>query len=434
MALGQITERWAALGKLEIGIRGWTSDPLARSEKKTVGATRMAVVSSLQTATAASRPRLLFVDNLRWSMIILVISMHAADTYSPLGNWYYVDRRPISEAALFTFAAWQMYLQSFFMGLLFFIAGFFVPASFDRKGPSQFLRERAFRLGLPVLFYMFILGPITEYFCSHSWNSTGPTSFANEWVKHILNREFLQENGPLWFCLALLVFSVVYVVFRALRSTTKDSNKVTQPPNARKLVGFALAMAAFTFVVRLAVPSGTSFLNMHLADFPQYVLLFAAGIVAARGQWLLKLSFQSGIRWLLIVLPVGFAAWLVILGAGGALKGNGAAYSGGWHWQSASMNLWESSTCVAMSYGLLVIFREKFNWQRRLAKFLSDNAFTVYVFHPPIVILAARNAAPLRLASDPKVPCPHLHCCCRILCIYAPPCFVEFLFFVQFSE
>ena len=202
-------------------------------------------------------------------------------------------------------------------------------------------------------------------------------------------------------CLALLIFSVVYVVFRALRSTTKDNNEDTQPPNTRKVVGFALAMAAFTFLVRLVLPSGTSFLNMHLADFPQYVLLFGAGIVAARGRWLMKLSFQSGIRWLMIVLPVGFAAWLVILGAGGALKGNGKAYSGGWHGQSASMNLWESFTCVAISYGLLVIFRQRFNSQGRLAKFLSDNAFSVYVFHPPIVILAARA---LHRFSWPAIP------------------------------
>ena len=39
--------------------------------------------------------RLAYVDNLRWLMVVLVISMHAADTYSPLGNWYYVERPPI---------------------------------------------------------------------------------------------------------------------------------------------------------------------------------------------------------------------------------------------------------------------------------------------------------------------------------------------------
>jgi hypothetical protein len=40
--------------------------------------------------------RLLFIDNIRWSIIILVLSMRASDTYSPFGNWYYTDRPPLS--------------------------------------------------------------------------------------------------------------------------------------------------------------------------------------------------------------------------------------------------------------------------------------------------------------------------------------------------
>ena len=343
-----------------------------------------------QKLSPERRPRLLFIDNLRWAMIVLVISMHAADTYSPLGNWYYVDRKPLSTASLLTFAAWQMYLQSFFMGLLFFIAGFFVPPSLDRKGPWRFVRDRACRLGLPVLFYMFVLGPVTEYFCAHSWNSTAPTSFVNEWVKHIRNGQFLQENGPLWFCLALLIFSLGYVAWRALRSGLDAGSGGSQTPNIVAPLGFALVMAVSTFAVRLIVPSGYSLLNMRLGDFPQYVLLFGAGVSAACGQWLEKLRLSSGVCWLVMVLPVGFAAWLDILRMGGAFTGNTEAYSGGRHWQAASINLWESFTCVAMCFGLLVIFREAFNGQGRVAKFLSDNAFSVYVFHPPIVIMAAR--------------------------------------------
>jgi fucose 4-O-acetylase-like acetyltransferase len=347
-------------------------------------------MKSQQPVVAAYRPRLLYIDNLRWTMIILVISMHAADTYSPLGNWYYVDRKPLSSAALLTFAAWQTYLQSFFMGLLFFIAGYFVPGSLDRKGAAKFVRDRAYRLGLPVLFYMFVLGPITEYYCAHSWNSTAPTSFTHEWIKHIRNGQFLQENGPLWFCLALLIFSLGYVVWRTLHPEGGGPKGMSQPPSAGGLAGFALAMAAFTFAVRLVFPSGTSFLNMHLGDFPQYILLFGAATLAARGGWVGKLSFSSGVRWMLVVLPIGFASWLAILRWGGALAGNGEAYSGGRHWQAASMNLWESFTCVALCHGLLVIFREAINAQGRLARFLSANAFSVYVFHPPFVIMGTR--------------------------------------------
>lgn len=343
--------------------------------------------TQLQNATTPGA-RLFFIDNLRWTMIILVISMHAADTYSPLGNWYFTDRTALSPPTLLFFAAWQMYLQSFFMGLLFFAAGFFVPPSFDRKGPVRFIRDRAFRLGLPVLFYMFVLGPLTEFYVAHSWTSTKPTSMANEWIKHIRNGEFLQENGPLWFCLALLVFSLAYVGLRARHAAVPVGDMESPPPATGKLIGFALVMAAVTFLVRAARPP--AFLNMHFGDFPQYILLFTAGILAARKGWLPKLRYSSGIRWLAAVLPIGFAAWLAILLAGGALEKNGHTHFGGWHWQAAAICLWESFTCVALCFGLLVIFRQRFNSQGRLAKFLSANAFSVYVFHPPIVIFAAR--------------------------------------------
>lgn len=112
-------------------------------------------------------------------------------------------------------------------------------------------------------------------------------------------------------------------------------------------------------------------------------------MLAARKGWLLKLSFSAGMRWLAVVLPAGLAAWLAILVAGGALEGDVRPYLGGWHWQSAAINLWESFTCVAVCFCLLVLFREKFDSQGRMAKFLSDNAFSVYVFHPPVIIFAA---------------------------------------------
>jgi hypothetical protein len=281
-----------------------------------------------------------------------------------------------------------MFLQSFFMGLLFFIAGFFVPPSFDKKGPRKFLRDRAFRLGLPVLFYMFVLGPVTEYFLAHSW-SAPHSSFAREWWRHIVDLEILSENGPLWFCLALLIFSAVYVLVRARRSNAKLIYS-SAPPGTARLILFCLAMAALTFLVRLLMPAGRSFLNMQLGDFPQYVLLFAAGIYAARAGWLLKLPFAAGIRWLMLALTVGVAAWLAIVITGGALQGNIKAYSGGWHWQSAAINTWEAFTGVGLCFGFLVLFREKFNFQGPLAKFLSANAFSAYVFHPPVVIAFAR--------------------------------------------
>src|SRR6185503_7615037 len=104
--------------------------------------------------------RLLYIDNLRWIMIMLVLSMHAAVTYSHLGSWYFMEDTKVSLPETFTFATYQVFLQSFFMGFLFFIAGYFVPRAYDTKGTVKFLKDRAFRLGLPLLFFVFLLQPV----------------------------------------------------------------------------------------------------------------------------------------------------------------------------------------------------------------------------------------------------------------------------------
>ena len=270
--------------------------------------------------------RLLFLDNLRWTVIVLVLSMHAADTYGPLGSWYFVDRQPLSAPTLLFFVAWQTYLQAFFMGLLFFIAGFFIPDSFDRKGLGRFLRDRAFRLGWPVLLYMFVIGPLTEYYAAHSWTSTTPTSFGREWLKHIRNGQFLQESGPLWFCLALLIFSVAYAAYRVLCGRTRIDRAHAHKADFRVLVSFALVMAAVTFLIRLAEPA--SFLNLPVKDFGQYIFLFSAGIFAAPRYSLIELPLRSGKSVFVTALTIGFGAWLLLLIAGGGFAGARLSFLG----------------------------------------------------------------------------------------------------------
>ena len=343
---------------------------------------------AIAAAKRSGQPRMLYIDNLRWSMIMLVVSMHAAVTYSGAGSWYYTEKEAISKPVLFAFVTYQAYLQAFFMALLFFIAGFFVPAAFDRKGARAFLRGRAYRLGLPVLLYMFVIGPLTEYYVAKSWRPSESSSFGNEWIKHIRDGEFLSESGPLWFCVALLIFSTAYAGFRLVAKRRSIQRPVPFPRTSQLLL-FALMIAATTFLVRLVQPAGTAFFNLQLANFSQYIALFIAGICARRGVCLSQIPYRTGRRWFFAALGGGFLFWVAILLLGGAFRGSAGMYSGGWHWQAAAFDVWESFVCVGLCLGLLVLYREKYNWQGTLENFLSQNAFSVYVFHPPAVIAAA---------------------------------------------
>src|ERR1700759_5457899 len=119
----------------------------------------------------AGPQRLLFIDNIRWVMLMLVLSMHAAVTYSGHGSWYVTEPAKLGIAQEFAFVTFQVFLQSFFMGFLFFLAGYFVPGAVDKKGPAHFLGDRAYRLGLPSLLYIFVIHPLTCYYVAGVWDT-----------------------------------------------------------------------------------------------------------------------------------------------------------------------------------------------------------------------------------------------------------------------
>ena len=336
------------------------------------------------------RPRLLFIDNIRWSMIILVLSMHASDTYSPFGNWYYVDRQPTSLATELFFAIYQSFLQAFFMALLFFVAGYFSAAACDRKGVALFVRDRFIRLGLPTLLYMLAIGPLTQYFLSRTWGSGG---FAHQWLLHLRDGEWLSETGPMWFCAALLAFSILY---GGCRLTGWKEAAIRLRDDRRAAVAmFVVIMAALTFLVRMAVSEDKSVLNMHPGDFPQYILMYAAGLLAYRGKWLTELPDGICLRRAALALALSVPLFAMLILFGGGLEGETSQYAGGFNVVSGAKCLWEALVCVGMAFLLLALFRRYFDAQGPLAQMLSDNAFGVYLIHPPILIGLAILLRPL---------------------------------------
>lgn len=352
------------------------------------------------SAAPTSRTRLQFIDNIRWAMILLVLGMHAADTYSPFGNWYYTERPPVGPATALFFVTYQGFLQAFFMALLFFVAGYFVPDSYDAKGPARFVAGRAYRLGLPTLLYVFAIGPVTEFYIAHSWRTK--QSFAHEMGLYVTRARFLSGTGPMWFCAALLIFCCGYAAYRLCRGTRQTPRPVAPRPHALGVVITIGALTATTFGVRLLMPVGTSVFNMQLPDFASYVLMFCLGVTARRGDWLERTPARFA--WTSAALCVGLAllAWPPLLLFGGGLKGEFHAYAGGWRWQSAALCLWEALVCVGMAFGVLAGFRRLADTQGAVSRFLSDNAFAVYVLHPPLLIAVAIGLAPLSLGPIPK--------------------------------
>ena len=363
---------------------------------------------------AVAAPRIVFIDNVRWAMIVLVLGMHAAVTYSPVGDWYYREHPRLDVATTLFFVTFQGLLQGFFMALLFFVAGYFAASSYDAKGPGPFLGGRLYRLGLPTLLYVAVIGPVTEYFVAHSWRTHA--SFLHEMGLYVTQGRFLSGTGPMWFCAALLIFSGVYAAWRAAGlGRTAERAQGGARIKTIHVVMAVMVLAVVTFLVRLSFPLGSSVLNMQLAYFPSYVLLFALGIVARRRQWITQVDDRFAWMTAAVCVGIALAAWLPLLVLGGALTNGTAAYAGGYHWQSAALGLWESLVCFGMTFGVLVGFRTWLTGQRSFSRFMSDNAFAVYVIHPPILVGLALLLGPVALAPAAKF--------AALWCLSAAVCF-----------
>jgi glucan biosynthesis protein C len=341
-------------------------------------------LSELTPATLTGPRRMLFIDNIRWTVILLVLSMHATDTYSPFGNWYYTDRSQTTLTTSLIFGSYQSVLQAFFMALLFFVAGFFAAPSYDRKGFARFMRDRWVRLGVPTVLYMLIIGPLTQYFLSQSWGTGG---FAHQWYLHLRDGQVLSETGPMWFAAVLLVCSLLYACFRAATGFAVEFEGAL--PSGKAIGGFIASMACATFIVRIFIPEDVAVLNVHPGDLPQYILMFSAGIAAHRHRWLESLSTRSGMGLALGLLVPSVALFVVLLTRGGAVHGDTSLYAGGFNIVSFGKSAWESLVCVGASLAIVVGYRRIFNRQGRLATLLSENAFAVYLSHPPAIIALA---------------------------------------------
>src|SRR5512136_2015480 len=113
-------------------------------------------------ARAAVGSRLLFVDNIRVFLTILVILHHLMITYSGTGRWYYNEGG--ADAFTGSVGGWFCSInQAYFMGLFLLISAYFVPGPYDRKGAGRFLKDRLIRLGIPLAVYSWVINPLFIY-------------------------------------------------------------------------------------------------------------------------------------------------------------------------------------------------------------------------------------------------------------------------------
>ncbi len=342
---------------------------------------------SPEQAATGRTSRLFFVDHLRAALVILVVLHHVAVVYGGSVRFYYVEPPKNESPGQLVLFLFILFNQAWFMGAFFLIAGYFAPGSFDRKGSGFFLKDRLLRLGIPLIIFTFVLGPISTIgiWLEPAPMITDPLTWQSYWQ---IYPEFI-GLGPLWFVALLLIFSFGYTAWRMLtKNRTSPSMSESSPPSYLSIGIFILALVLVTYLFRIIIPMGKTVLDFPtLSYLPQYLSFFVLGTVAYRHNWFRTLPSSMGIVGfvtalvaLVLLFPLAFIRLLI---SGELLfLGNGT-------WQSAVYALWDSIFAVGMCLAAITFFRRFFNGESRFGKFLSQQSYAVYIIHSPIIVILA---------------------------------------------
>jgi hypothetical protein len=318
---------------------------------------------------------------------MLVVVHHVAVMYGDIPIFYYTE--PARDPSGRILDHLLLADQAFFMGFFFLIAGYFVPGSYDRKGGRAFMRDRLIRLGIPLLAFLILLRPILTAGIYPKFRDIVAEQGHDlpYWLFYLIT----WDPGPLWFVEVLLLFSWLYTLWRKHQGTSLVAQRleatptVTRVPGNLEMLGYAMALAGLTYFWRILVPIGQYWPIVGLPTpsfLPQYASLFVIGAIAYRRGWLLELSRRAG--WFGLALAVVASAVLGPVTLGAAFQGS--SWVGHGTWRSLAYALWESTFAVGLIVALLVLFRERFNDEGRLGRFLSQHTYTVYIIHPLVLV------------------------------------------------
>jgi surface polysaccharide O-acyltransferase-like enzyme len=198
--------------------------------------------------TATEAARIVAFDRARTFITLLVVIHHSVVNFTYFGNGDRMRWLGFDLVVLFN--------DSFFMAFMFLISGLFVHESLTRRGAAEYLRRRAWRLGVPLLISIFVLIPIAYYASFLRYHLPGTTdfNFFHFWWHTITIGPW--PSGQSWFLWVLLVLDIIAAAIWSMA------------PKILTALGQLIAalrdrpMMAFVAFLILSI---ASYLPMHLA-------------------------------------------------------------------------------------------------------------------------------------------------------------------------
>lgn len=297
-----------------------------------------------------------YLDNIKWFVIVLVLVNHVVSIFSSNGSLMSYNAKGIA-----SMDAIGYFIYPWFMPILFVIAGISARYSLQHRSAKEFRKERVWKLLIPFLAYLFLIGPLAGELAFKVNDYENVFAALPDFVIVII--KLLNGMGPSWFLLQLFLLSYVLLLVRRLDKKEKLF-WLGKQCNLRMLLllYFPVLLAAQILYVAFTFRNGL------------YLLLFLLGYYMfseERVQNLLE-------KWNAYFLLVGFLA--------GILQ---CYVSWGKPYQEV-VNHWLVMLYTwFMILGVMGCAGRWFNQNNKLTRYMRQRSFGLYLFHyVPMVYIA----------------------------------------------
>jgi hypothetical protein len=335
------------------------------------------------------------LDRMRIFLTLLVVLHHSVLAYVRFGHFdvrnFLASTAPVVDAHRWVgFDILVLFDDSFFMAWMFLLSGVFVLPSLTRKGGRCFLKDRAWRLGVPFAFIVVGLMPLA-YFPSFLL-AGGTLDLGAFWERTLTTGPW--PGGPAWFIWLLLGFDVLVVAGHRVAPGLEHRIASLSAGASRHPMRFLLLVLIASAIGygAMALPFGPDrWLSAGPFAFQAsrlllYAVYFAAGIVAGAGgagRGLLAADGPLARRWTVCVLA-GLATFaLLVLAQGLRLTIPGSLPEAAW------VAVGEAAfvlACAAIGLGVTAVFLRFASGPANPLDHLRNDAYGIYLVHYVFVI------------------------------------------------
>lgn len=312
--------------------------------------------------------RYYYMDAMRSILMMLGVFIHSAQVFNPSQRWLVLSD---NTHPFFYYAV--TFIHSFRMPAFFIISGFFCLMMLQRQTVRKFTGNKVQRILVPLLVTVFTLNLLQSIFLS----TVNKQLFSFE--VFFTSGDWL---GHLWFLINLLIYFFVaailtYFFTNVIKKHSGILKILEKPPTALLLILLPLCSLAIVAVNKVGFPLYSTFFTvLDVYQIVSYLPYFIFGMLLFHSHTLLKKFSTIPFTSLFILILVAY-----ILKTSLPFDNQTLTYFTNIY--SRSLIAWVSSSII------FKLFYMYANQPSKTWLFLSNSAYSIYLFHSIIVVVLA---------------------------------------------